>query len=72
MTPGTLQKRYLRIIESQIKSPKIFKDEKYSYIAIDIFLRKLERYLRVGLEMELELEDISDAALDSLDGYAYR
>jgi hypothetical protein len=37
-----------------------------------MFLRKLERYLRVGLEIELDLEDISDAALDSLDGYTYR
>jgi transposase InsO family protein len=72
MTPGTFQKRYLRTIESQTKPPKAFKGEERSYIAVDVFLRKLERYLRVGLEMELDLEDISDAALDSLDGYAYR
>jgi hypothetical protein len=43
-----------------------------SFIKVDVFLRKLERYLRNGHGINLATEDISDYVLDSLDDYAFR
>jgi hypothetical protein len=42
-----------------------------SYVAVDVFLQKLQRYLRVGLGLT-DVDDLSDVLLDHLDGYAYR
>ena len=43
-----------------------------SFIKVDVFLKKFERYLRTGHGLDLITEDISDYVLDSLDDYAYR
>jgi hypothetical protein len=59
-------------IESQTKPPSKFKGEEMSFIKVDVFLRKLERYLRNGHSINLSTEDISDYVLDSLDDYAFR
>ena len=62
----------VRTIESQTKPPSKFKGEEMSFIKVDVFLRKLERYLRNGHGIDLATEDISDYVLDSLDDYAFR
>ena len=59
-------------IESQTKPPAKFKGEEMSFVKVDVFLKKMERYLRTGHGLDLSLEDISDYVLDSLDAYAYR
>ena len=58
-------------IESQTKPPSKFKGE-MSFIKVDVFPKKFERYLRTGYGLDLESEDISDYVLNSLDEYAYR
>ena len=59
-------------IESQTKPPTKFKGEEMSFIKVDVFLKKMERYLRAGHGLDLDAEDISDYILDALDDYAYR
>ena len=59
-------------IESQTKPPSKFKGEEMSFVKVDVFLKKMERYLRTGHGLDLDVEDISDYVLDSLDEYAYR
>jgi hypothetical protein len=58
-------------IESQTKPPEKFKGEEMSFIKVDVFLKKMERYLRTGHGRDLSLEDISDYVRDSLDEYVY-
>src|ERR1700685_2529294 len=59
-------------IESQTKPPTKFKGEEMSFLKVDVFLNKMERYLRAGHGLDLSTEDIGDYIYDSLDGYAYR
>jgi len=42
-----------------------------SFIKADVFLKKLERYLRAGHGLDLIVEDTSDSVHDSLDGSAH-
>jgi hypothetical protein len=59
-------------IESQTKPPAKFKGEEMSFIKVDVFLKKLERYLRTRHGLDLSTDDITDNVFDSLDEYAYR
>jgi Retrotransposon gag protein len=59
-------------IESQTKPPTKFKGEEMSFIKVDVFLKKMERYLRAGHGLDLSIDDIGDYVFDSLDDYAYR
>src|ERR1700733_9367206 len=59
-------------IESQTKPPTKFKGEEASFIKVDVFLKKMERYLRNGHGLDLSAEDISDYIFDSLDDLAHR
>jgi len=60
------------MIQSQTKPPTKFKGEEMSFLKVDMFLKKMERYLRAGHGLDLSMEDISDYIFDSLDDYAYR
>jgi Retrotransposon gag protein/Retroviral aspartyl protease/Zinc knuckle len=59
-------------IESQTKPPNKFKGEEMSFIKVDVFLKKMERYLRAGHGLDLSVDDIGDYIFDALDDYAYR
>src|SRR5271163_3226199 len=59
-------------IESQTKPPAKFKGEEMSFIKVDVFLKKMERYLRAGHGLDLSIDDIGDYIFDALDDYAYR
>src|SRR5271155_5121943 len=59
-------------IESQSKPPSKFKGEDSSFIKVDVFLKKMERYLRNGHGLDLAMDDIADYMFDSLDDYAHR
>jgi hypothetical protein len=59
-------------IESQTKPPTKFKGEEMSFIKVDVFLKKMERYLRAGHGLDLSIDDIGDYIFDALDDYAYR
>lgn len=58
-------------IESRTKLPSKFKGEEMSFIKIDVFLRKLERYLKNDHDINLATKDISDYVLNSLDDYVF-
>ena len=53
-------------IESQSKPPTRFKGEDSTFIKVDVFLKKMERYLRNGHGLDLATEDIVDYMFDSL------
>jgi hypothetical protein len=59
-------------IESQSKPPTKFKGEDSTFIKVDVFLKKMERYLRNGHGLDLATEDIADYMFDSLNDYAHR
>ena len=59
-------------IESQTKRPTKFKGEEMFFIKVDVFLKKMRRYMRAGHGLDLAVEDISEYIYDSLDGYAHR
>jgi hypothetical protein len=42
-----------------------------SFVKVDVFLKKMEGYLRTGRSLNLSEEDISDYVLDNLDKFAY-
>ena len=74
MTTESMRARRAPIptIESQTKPPAKFKGEEMSFIKVDVFLKKMERYLRAGHGLDLSTDDIGDYIYDSLDDYAYR
>ena len=59
------------MIESQTKPPAKFKGEEKSFVKVDVFLKKLERYLRVGHGLDLKNDDVTDRILDNFDGFVY-
>ena len=58
-------------IESQTKPPSKFRGEEMSFVKVDGFLKKMQRYLKTGHGLDLNTEDVSDYILDSLDGYVH-